>query len=82
MLKSSRISFKRSLESLKGDLKGYDDEEFNAFISHLMSLGYLRQPREGYIELTKEYFDILNEKTVSGRVELKPFEALFLKEIK
>ena len=65
MLKSSRISFKRSLESLKGDLKGYDDEEFNAFISHLMSLGYLRQPREGYVELTafdnlvhaKDYLD-------------------------
>jgi beta-galactosidase GanA len=40
------------------------------------------QNKTGYVELTKEYFDILNEKTVSGRVELKPFEALFLKEIK
>jgi beta-galactosidase GanA len=40
------------------------------------------QNKEGFIELTKEYYDILNEKTVSGRVEVKPFEALFLKEIK
>ena len=37
--------------------------------------------KNGYIELDGEYFDILNEKTVSGRVEIKPFEALFLKKL-
>ena len=36
--------------------------------------------REGYIDLDSEYYDILNEKTVSGRVTVKPYEALFLKK--
>lgn len=38
--------------------------------------------KNGYIDLDGEYYDILNEKTVSGRVEIKPYEALFLKNIK
>jgi len=37
--------------------------------------------KAGYVELDKPYYDILGERTVSGRVELKPYEALFLKEI-
>ena len=37
--------------------------------------------KNGYIELDTEYYDILNEKAVSGRVEIKPFEALFLRKI-
>ena len=33
-------------------------------------------------ELTlKEYYDILNEKNVIGRIAIKPYEALILKEI-
>ena len=36
--------------------------------------------KDGYVVLCGEYYDILGEKTVSGRVELKPFEALFLKK--
>ena len=35
--------------------------------------------KEGYIELDGKYYDILNEKEVTGRVEMKPFEALFLR---
>ena len=38
--------------------------------------------KDGYICLDKEYYDILNEKTVSGRIELKPYSAYILKEIK
>ena len=38
--------------------------------------------KDGFIDLDDEYYDILNEKTVSGKVELKPYDALFLKEIK
>ena len=37
--------------------------------------------KAGYIDLTSEYFDIINEKTVSGRIEMKPYEALFLKKL-
>ena len=36
--------------------------------------------KDGYVVLCGEYYDILGEKTVSGRVELKPFEAIFLKK--
>ena len=36
---------------------------------------------DGYVSLDKEYYDILNEKTVSGRIDIKPYEALILKEI-
>ena len=38
--------------------------------------------KNGYVELDKPYYDILGERVVSGRVELKPYQALFLKEIK
>ena len=37
--------------------------------------------KEGYIVLEKEYYDILNEKNVIGRIDIKPYEALILKEI-
>lgn len=37
--------------------------------------------KEGYIQLDKEYYDILGEKVVSGRVEIAPYTALFLKEL-
>ena len=39
------------------------------------------EDKEGYIVLDKEYYDILGKKNVSGKVEIKPYEALFLKEI-
>ena len=38
--------------------------------------------KDGYIVLDKEYYDILGKKTVSGKVEIGPYEALFLQEIK
>ena len=37
--------------------------------------------KEGYIILDKPYYDIINDKEVSGKIEMKPFSALFLKEI-
>ena len=37
--------------------------------------------KEGYIQLDKEYYDILNDKAVSGRVEMKPYSAYILKAI-
>ena len=37
--------------------------------------------KDGYVVLNGEYYDILNEKTVSGKVDIKPFEALFLKKL-
>ena len=37
--------------------------------------------KRGYIDLDGEYYDILGEKTVSGRVEIEPFSALFLRKI-
>lgn len=37
--------------------------------------------KDGYIILDKPYYDILAEKEVSGRIEIKPFTALFLKSI-
>ena len=37
--------------------------------------------KKGYIVLDKEYYDILNDKAISGKIEMKPYEALILKEI-
>jgi beta-galactosidase GanA len=37
--------------------------------------------KDGYIVLEREYYDVLNEKTVSGRIDLKPYDACILKEI-
>ena len=64
-LKSGSMVYIRSFDSLKDDLKGFDDEEFDAFISHMLDLGYIRQPREGYVRIEgyddfkcmKEYLD-------------------------
>jgi beta-galactosidase GanA len=38
--------------------------------------------KDGYITLDKEYYDILGKKNVSGKVEIKPYEAIFFEEIK
>ncbi len=35
--------------------------------------------KDGYIQLDREYYDILNEKTVSGRIEMAPYSAYILK---
>ena len=37
--------------------------------------------KEGYIVLDKPYYDILNDKEVSGKIEIKPYNALFLKQL-
>lgn len=39
------------------------------------------EDKDGYIVLDKPYYDILNGKEVSGRVEIAPYTALFLKNI-
>ena len=65
ILKNDSTIFVRSLEGLKKELRGYDDGEFDAFISRLKDLGYICQPREGYVKLVgfddlkcaKEYLD-------------------------
>ena len=64
-LKNSSTVFIRSMDGLKNELGGFDDEEFNAFINHLTDLDYICHPREGYIRLVgydnwkcaKEYLD-------------------------
>ena len=38
--------------------------------------------KDGYIVLDKEYYDILNDRRISGRVEIPPYTSLFLEEIK
>lgn len=50
-LKGDSIVFIRSLDSLKKELKGFDDEEFDAFITRLKDLGHIYEPREGHIKL-------------------------------
>ena len=37
--------------------------------------------KDGYIVLDKEYYDVLSDKKISGRVEMKPYDAYILKEI-
>ena len=36
--------------------------------------------KDGYVVLDGVYYDILKETKVSGKIEIKPFEALFLKK--
>lgn len=64
-LRKGQKVFIRSLNGLKKELQGFDDEEFDAFIRHLNDLDYIYQPREGFIKLSgyddlkcaKEYLD-------------------------
>ncbi len=51
-LKADPFMAIRSLESLKEELKGFDDSEFKAFISHLMEIGFIYDPKEGYVGLS------------------------------
>ena len=51
LLRGESLVVIRSLDTLKKELKGFDDEEFNAFIKHLIGLDCLCVPREGYIKL-------------------------------
>lgn len=37
--------------------------------------------KDGYIVLNKEYYDVLADKKISGRVNLKPYDAYILREI-
>jgi hypothetical protein len=49
-----------SLENLHKEMDCLDDEEFNAFISHLKSIGYIVEASKGYIwdsEVMKPYCD-------------------------
>lgn len=39
-----------SLDDLKLELSGFDDEEFKAFISHLKDIGFIHEPEEGYVK--------------------------------
>ena len=65
LLRGKSLVVIRSLDTLKKELKGFDDKEFNAFIKHLIELDCLYVPREGYIKLVgyddfrcaKEYLD-------------------------
>ena len=37
--------------------------------------------KDGYIVLDKEYYDVLNDVMVSGRIEMKPYSAYILKVV-
>lgn len=52
-LKDSKRICVKSIDELKDDLMGFDDEEFDAFLTPLEKLNYLFRPREGYIRLTR-----------------------------
>lgn len=55
----------KSLDNLRDELKGFDDAEFSAFVSHLKKINFIREPKRGYVKLSgfdegkcmKEYLD-------------------------
>ena len=51
-LKTGSSIILKSLENLKLDLEGFDDDEFNAFISHLEEIGFIHEPEKGYVKLS------------------------------
>ncbi|WP_405268038.1 tetratricopeptide repeat protein [Methanobrevibacter sp.] len=65
VLNGGALVFIHSRDTIKRELKGYDDEEFDALINHLVEIGYIYEPREGYFKLAgfddwkcaKEYLD-------------------------
>ena len=64
-LKGKSLVLIRSFDTLKKELKGYDDREFDEFINHLKDLDYIFEPHGGYVKLVgfddlkcmKEYCD-------------------------
>ncbi|MCQ2970793.1 hypothetical protein SAMN05216439_0161 [Methanobrevibacter gottschalkii] len=40
-----------SIYKIREDIEYFDDDEFKAFINHLISIGYLYEPVKGYIKL-------------------------------
>lgn len=51
-LKTSSCIVIKPLDDLKLELEGFDDEEFNAFISHLKEIGFIYEPEKGYVKLS------------------------------
>ena len=37
--------------------------------------------KDGYVVLDKEYYDVLGDKVVTGRIEMKPYGALILRKM-
>ena len=37
--------------------------------------------KDGYVVLDKEYYDVLGDKVVTGRIEMKPYDALILRKM-
>ena len=37
--------------------------------------------KDGYIVLDKEYYDVLGDKVISGRIDMKPYDAYILRKI-
>ena len=44
----------KSLEELRKDLFHFTDEEFDVFIARLKEIGYISEPKEGYLEMTNK----------------------------
>ena len=42
------------LEEVRGEFLHFTDEEFDAFIGRLKDIGYISEPKEGYIELANK----------------------------
>lgn len=65
ILRGKSIVFVHSRDTLKSELGSLDDNEFNAFVNRLIEIGYLEEPRKGYVKLAgfdgwkcaKEYLD-------------------------
>lgn len=52
----------KSIENLKRQLEGYDEREFNAFIDHMMDIGFIYEPKRGYVRLSGfDDWDCMNE---------------------
>ena len=51
VLKVRALVYIHSMDTVKKELKGFDNDEFDSFITHLKNLGYVKEPREGYIML-------------------------------
>lgn len=57
------------LEEFKERLVPYDEMEFDAFISHLLEIGYIIQPEEGRIELADDNHELVDTVVDNSRLE-------------
>jgi len=79
ILEQDEEKIKQTLDGMLGG-KTYEGKTFTIIMIDEVEVDIKPETETSYSRAFVKRYDILKEKTVTGKVEIKPFEALFLKK--